>query len=161
MTSRPVALARGLLTAALVWGIGSLLTLVAFGVVGAPTTIADVSGQTDRAQIVWWGAHAFFACLGGLLGVAIGGISLTRARLARPGAATSALGVPILAVGGTVLMALTATDRIAGDLAFACGVGLLTGVVGGTVYVLQIGMPDDEYRHYPAARRAGQSWGSR
>jgi len=160
MTSRSVALTRGLLTAALVWGAGSLLTLLSFHVVGAATTIA-VSGQTDRAQIVWWGAHAFFACLGGLLGVAIGGISLTRARLARPGAATSALGVPILVAGGAVLMALATTDRITGDLAFACGVGLLTGVVGGAVYVLQTGTPDAEYRHYPAARRTGQSWGSR
>ena len=160
MTSRPVALARGLLTAALVWGVGSLLTLVVFHVVGTPTTIA-VAGQTDRAQIVWWGAHAFFACLGGLLGVAIGGISLTRERLARPGAATSALGVPILTVGGAVLMALVTADRMAGDLAFACAVGLLTGVVGGAVYVLQTGVPGAEHRYYPAAPRAGQSWGSR
>jgi hypothetical protein len=159
--SRPVALARGVLVAALTWGTGALVTVAVFSLLGSSTTIADVSGQSHRVQIIWWAAHAFSACLGGLLGVAVGGSALTRERLATPAAATVLVATPLLLLGAVVLVALTAADVTGGDLALASAVGLLTGAVGGAVYVLQSGPPEEAGAYYPAPRPAGRSWGSR
>jgi hypothetical protein len=161
VVSRPVAIARGLLVAAVTWGTGALVTVAVFSVLGASTTIADVSGQSHRVQIIWWAAHAFCACLGGLLGVAIGGSALTRDRLATPAAATLLVSSPVLLLGAVALVALTTTGVTSGDLALASAVGLLTGALGGAVYVLQSGPPEEAGAYYPAPRTAGRSWGSR
>jgi hypothetical protein len=160
MTSA-VALARGLLVAALTWGTGSVAIVAVFSVLGASTTIADVSGQSHRVQIIWWAGHAFCACLGGLLGVAVGGSALTRDRLAAPAAATLLVAVPVLLLGAVVVVVLSTAGVTSGDLALASVVGLLTGVVGGAVYVLQSGPPEESAAYYPAPRAAGRSWGSR
>jgi hypothetical protein len=159
--TRPVALARGLLLAAVAWGVGSAVTVGGFRLLGAQTTIADVSGQSHRVQIIWWGAHAFCACISGLLGVAVGGTALTGARLARPAAATATLAVPVLVVGAAALGVLATVGVLSGQLALASVAGLLTGVAGGAVYVLQTGVPEDRDDYYPAPKVTGQSWGSR
>ncbi len=161
VVSRPVALARGFLVTTLSWGVGSLVTVVVFSVVGASTTIADVSGQSHRVQIIWWAGHAFCACLGALLGVAVGGSALTRDRLATPAAATVLVAAPVLLLGAVVLLVLTTVGVTSADLALASAVGLLTGAVGGAVYVLQSGPPEESVAYYPAPRAAGRSWGSR
>jgi hypothetical protein len=161
MISSPVALTRGFLAAAVVWGMSSAITVTIFSAVGAQTTIADVSGQSQRVQIIWWGAHAFCACVGGLLGVAIGGRSLTSARLARPMAATLTMALPVLAAGAIVLGVLVGLEVMGTALAIASGAGLLTGVAGGATYVVQSGLPDEFESYYPAPRETGQSWGSR
>jgi hypothetical protein len=159
--TRQVACTRGFLTAAVLWGLGSVVTVTVFRSVGAHTTIADVSGQSHRVQIIWWGSHAFCACIGGLLGVAIGGTALTGARLTRPLPGTLMLALPILAAGVVVLGALTRSGVMSADLAIASAAGLLTGVAGGAAYVLQSGVPDDVDSFYPAPRATGRSWGSR
>lgn len=162
MITRPVAVVRALLVAGVVWGLGSAATFAVFKAMGAHTTIADVSGQSHRVQIIWWGAQAFFACAGGVLGVALGGTALTSAGLAGPGSAAGWASVPVLVGGAGVLAAINATEVIGRPLALACLVGLVIGVAGGATYVIESGTPDDlDVFRNASGRRTGQSWGSR
>jgi hypothetical protein len=93
--------------------------------------------------------------------VGIGGSALTGNRLTSSSAATVLLAVPVLLVGAVVLGVLTVAGVSSADLALASGAGLLTGALGGAVYVLQSGPPDEATGFYPAPRATGRSWGSR
>lgn len=162
MISTPVAVVRGLLISIVVWGVSAGVTLVAFHAMGAHTTIADVSGQSRRVQIVWSGAHAFSACIGGLLGVGVGGTALVRGHVRGPLAAVGLVAGPIVAVAATVIGVLAITGQIGTPLSEAASVGLLIGLIGGGAYVLQSDVSADVTSPYPEPRRAqGRSWGSR
>ena len=160
--TRPVAIARALLVTALVWGAGAAATFAIFHAAGAHTTIKDVSGATQRVQIIWWGAHAFVACAGALLGVALGGMALTRAALAQPAAAAVCAGVPVILLGIVVMGALGLSGSMGGALVMASLVGVLIGVAGGMTFIGISGEPDDLGDFYARRPRAqSQGWGSR
>lgn len=160
--TRPVAVTRGLLTAAVVWGLGALLTALAFKAVGANTTIHDVGGEASRAQIIWWGTQAFFACVGTLAGVIVGGTALTRNFVAEGWTAVAWLAMPIALLSAIALFVLHAVGTLGAAFSVALAAGVVIGVLASALYVVESSGRDAPRSLYEApSKRSGQSWGSR
>jgi hypothetical protein len=160
--TRSVAVTRGLLATGVVWGLGALVTALAFHAVGAHTTIRDVSDEATRAQIIWWGTQAFFACVGTLVGVIAGGTALTRGYVTEGWPAVGWTATPIVLLSGVGLVVLHSAGTLGTAVTIALAAGVVIGALASSFYVVESSGRDEPRNLYEAPRRrTGQSWGSR
>jgi len=160
MITRPVAVARSLIVAGVIWGVGALVVVTLFGLFGASATI-DLGGQHDRVQVVWLGAHAFVACLASLVGVTLGASALTRAGVADRAPAVTLVGLATLAPTAATALVWSAVVDLSGSTLLALLVGLAIGTAGATIFVSHSDHDADLPYGRPATRGAGRSWSSR
>lgn len=160
MMTRPVAVARSVIVTGVVWGVGAAVVVGLFAVVGARSTIALGDGAS-RVQLVWLGSHAFVACAGSLLGVALGGSALTRSGVTSPRGAVALVGPLTLLAALAALAALRGWAHVDDVTAGALAVALVTGTLGATFFVAQSGEPPTGLPYRSAEGPRSRSWSSR
>jgi len=161
MITTPVAIARALIVALVVWAIGAGIVVGLFRLFDASSTI-DLGGSQNRVQIVWLGSHAFVACMAALVGVLLGGVALTNALVTDPKAAAAATAAPVLVVTASIAGGLSVGDLIQGSVLIAMLVGLVIGTTAGAFFITLSGTPESPSPFGHRSSNAGvRGWGSR